>query len=510
MKMKISFLHAVVAILATALLFACRHDEIEPVPVPEDTGRGHFDFRVLVDGKEYAPIDTSGKELSVFVPLGTDLTQLVTRFNDEEFIVTVNDVPQESGVSVQDFHGFRKGVAYHLVGKSGTVKDYTVRVLDTQLPVVSITTETPGAIANREDWRNAVIRIRNTDGSVQNLGGTHIRGRGNWTWEKYPKKPYALRLYNKQEVLGMPAHKRWVLLALYRGFIGNPLMFEATRRAPALGWAPRGQYVELVLNGKFQGLYYLCEHIKIDENRVDIAKLDSTDVNYPEVSGGYLLEYDELYDEDYKFKSSGFRLPVQLKSPNDNVPDAQFNYIKGFINDMEAEILKIGTGQESRYRDYLDIDSFAEYWLVLETISNYEAWKPRSVKMYKGRDGVDSPPGTVCRLKAGPLWDQELFLVDKEFNSRDMYYFKYLFKDPAFVAAVKEHWAIYKSNILGNDEYIGLLEYLDEIVNLIRKSANRDISYWGNEYFTLNGEVGPVRGGFRSKINWMDSQIEQF
>ena len=507
--MSLRFPSAWVVLVATALLLACTHDEIEQLPVPEDSGRGHFDFRVLVEGKEYAPIDTSGKELSVFVPLGTDLTALVTRFNEEEFSVTVNEVPQESGVSTQDFRNFRKGVAYRIESRSGAAKEYIVRVIDTQLPVVSVTTDTPGAIANREDWRRAVIRIRNTDGSIRNLGGTGIRGRGNWTWEKYPKKPYALKLDSRQEVLGMPAHRRWVLLAQYRGFIGNPLTFEATRRAPALGWAPRGCFVELVLNGKFQGLYYLCEHIKIDENRVDIAELDSTDVHYPEVSGGYLLEYDELYDEAYKFKSSGFRLPVQLKSPNDHVPDAQFNYIKGFVNDMEAEILKIGTGQESHYGDYLDIDSFAEYWLVLETIGNYEAWKPRSVKMYKGRDGVDSPPGTVCRLKAGPLWDQELFLVDKEFNSKDMYYFKYLFKDPAFVAAVKEHWVTYKSNILGNGTYDSLLDYLDGIVSQIRKSANRDISYWGNGYFTLNGEVGPVRGGFLSKIRWMDEQIEQ-
>lgn len=43
-------------------------------------------------------------------------------------------------------------------------------------------------------------------------------------------------------------------------------------------------------------------------------------------------------------------------------------------------------------------------------------------------NGVDSPEGTVCKLKAGPLWDQELFEVNQEFNSRDMYSYKYLFK----------------------------------------------------------------------------------
>ena len=311
------------------------------------------------------------------------------------------------------------------------------------------------------------------------------------------------------ELLGMPAHRRWVLLALYRGFIGNAMAFEATRRAPTMPWAPRGEYVELVLNGKFQGLYYLCEQIKIDENRVPITKMEKEDVTYPAVSGGYLLEYDELYDEEYKFRSKGFNLPVQLKSPSDSVPDAQFNYIRDYINEMEAEIKKVGK-EQSHYADYLDRDNFAEYWMVLETIGNYEAYKPRSVKLYKGRDGVDSPEGTVCKLKAGPLWDQELFEVNHNFNSKDMYYYKYLFRDPEFVAAVKERWEIYKSNILGNDRYAPFLDYLNEIADRIRVSANRDILFWANQYFTLSGEVAVVKGGFRSKINWMDSQIQGF
>ncbi|MBR4735052.1 MAG: CotH kinase family protein, partial [Bacteroidales bacterium] len=217
---------------------------------------------------------------------------------------------------------------------------------------------------------------------------------------------------------------------------------------------------------------------------------------------------DELYDEPHKFKSAGFNLPVQIKSPNDTLPDEQFNYIKTFINEMEAEIKKIGSSNESRYTDYLDINTFADWWLVLETISNYEAYKPRSVKFYKGRDGVDSAPGTVCKLKAGPLWDQELFLVDKKFNSKDMYYFKYLFRDPVFVETVKKRWEVYKGNILGNGKYPDFVEYMEDIVSLIKESANRDIALWENPYFTLSSEVQTVRRGFHSKIEWMDSQIK--
>lgn len=480
----------------------------EGIPYQEEEP-GVFHFRAVVDGKEYQPAYASETGCIVFVPGGTDLSKLVASFSGQFASVQVNGQEQESGVSVNDFRNYKKGLVYKVEGTDGNTLNYNVKVLDSRLPVVVVTTDTPGKINSKTTWREAGIRIQDADGSLSLAGKTEIRGRGNWTWDKYPKKPYALRLEKKLPVLGMPAHKRWVLLALFRGFIGNDLAFEATRRSPALGWAPRGRYVELVLNGQFQGMYYLCEQIKIDKDRVNIQKLSQEDVTYPAVSGGYLLEYDELFDEAYKFKSSGFRLPVQLKAPDEDVPDAQFQYIRDFINQMEAEILKIGTGEESHWRDYLDEDSFADYWMVLETVNNYEAYKPRSVKLFKGRDGVDSPPGTVCKLRAGPLWDQELFLVDHKFNSKDMYYYKYLFKDPQFVQTVKRRWATYKDNILGNDTWPGYVDYLNGVVDLIRDSAHRDTELWSNSYFTLDGEVSTVRKGFKSKINWMDGQIQK-
>ena len=491
-------------IAGVALMSACQVTELPEVK--EVNGADFLKFSVVVDGKEYGAIDLKGTEISIFVPDGTNLSQLVAKYKDNAFAVTINGAEQENGVTVNDFSDYKKGVKYHLESEDGSQKkNYTVRVLDTRLPVVAIRTADGAAIQDKINWKDATIKIRDVDGKVTDLGATGIRGRGNYTWQYYPKKPYALKLAKKQKVLGMPEHKRWALLAGYRGFVGNPMAFEATRRASSLGWAPRGQFVELVLNGKFQGMYYLCEQIKIDPNRVAIKSLKKEDVKSPEVTGGYLLELDELYDEQYKFRSQYFNLPVQLKSPDSDIPDAQFNYIKNFINSMEAEIMKIGTGQESHYADYLDIDNFADYWLALEVMNNYEAYKPRSVKMYKGRDGVDSPKGTVCKLKAGPLWDQEWFLVNLEFNSKDMYYYHYLFQDPVFVAKVKERWAIYKSKLMEGDQTF--LNYMQEIINQISKSASRDLKYWENDYFTFSGETAKVKSGFKGKIRWMDIQI---
>ena len=89
-----------------------------------------------------------------------------------------------------------------------------------------------------------------------------------------------------------------------------------------------------------------------------------------------------------------------------------------------------------------------------------------------------------------------------------MYYYKYLFKDPVFVQTVKERWPAFKSNILGNDNYPSILEYMNGFVKDITVSAARDIDYWDDPNFTLEDEVNRVRKGFVSKINWMDQQIK--
>lgn len=344
---------------------------------------------------------------------------------------------------------------------------------------------------------------------IESSGKTGIKGRGNYTWLYYPKKPYALKFENKASVLGMPAHKRWTLLALWTGVIGTPIMFEASRRAPAIEWTPRGRYVEVVLNGKYQGLYYLCEQTKIDKNRVNIQSLKATDTEYPNVSGGYLLEYDNQFDEKYQFYSQGFNLPVMLKSPDDNVPLEQYEYIRNYINELEVELLKIGTDTESHYADYIDIDNFVDYWITLEVLWNYEARKPRSLKMYKGRDGVDSPPNTVCKLKAGPLWDLEVLYCDQSFNTKDAHYYGALFKDSLFIERVKQRWPKFRDDLLGLTNNKSIVEYLNDVVDEIEFSSKRNLDYWGDTYFSFDTDVETVRNGFDAKIKWMDAEINK-
>ena len=81
------------------------------------------------------------------------------------------------------------------------------------MPIVRVTTEVPQGSINKTTWVKGTIEI-DGGGDMPDLEKmvTEVKGRGNTTWS-WEKKPYALKLDSKQEVLGMPKHKRWCLIA---------------------------------------------------------------------------------------------------------------------------------------------------------------------------------------------------------------------------------------------------------------------------------------------------------
>lgn len=93
-------------------------------------------------------------------------------------------------------------------------------------------------------------------------------------------------------ILGMPLENDWVLLANYndKSFARNILPFHFF---DSMGnYAPRTQLVDVVLNGEYQGIYLFGEKIKRDNNRVDVNKLEPTEISGIDVTGGYILKVD--------------------------------------------------------------------------------------------------------------------------------------------------------------------------------------------------------------------------
>ena len=405
---------------------------------------------------------------------------------------------------------------------------------NTGLPVVVINVNSPGAVsyldfsipAKDASWSEADDIAVYKNGVVDlETAGCSIRLRGN-TSSAYDKRPMAIKLNKKKAILGMPAHKRWVLLSPWTdmSLIRNYLAFNIAKTiqkhfengptdgstyGKGLVWNPSGENVELVINGIHVGNYLLCEQIKIDKNRLPLTKSIFEDAvekdgntNPSTEDCSYLLEFDNNYDENWKFKTNLRSLPCLFKDDlsvtvNGKTYSGQtiFEDLKSYINSIESNLTY---GNYTTAYESLDVNSVIDYWFVYEIAMNDEIQHPKSVYMYK--DGA----GKLC---AGPVWDfdsQNFTNVDTEknayyyhtwsslliersikYNENPKRYYMWwplLMKDQNYINRVKARWA---------DVYPDLVDLANRIVEE-RREANRLSDYYNRKIWKVGNYLDPT------------------
>lgn len=524
-----------------------------------------LDKKLTFDGSATRPVDNVAEVLTVgrdsvigCIPYLHDFKLKPTFAVSDGTTVKIDGMEQTSGVSEVDFS---KPVLYTLSNGEET-RTFTIVVTNSGLPVVVLTQSGGGS----ESWEEAGINVRSKDAdwvetdkmAVYNADGSvdmeeafcGIRLRGNST-QKFPKKPFAIKLVDKAPVLGMPKHKRWVLLANWmdRTMLRNAVALEVAHRTDSayindgIGWSPRGTSVEVVMDGRHVGNYYFCEQIKIDGDRVDITDCYEDVENPTPETCGYLLEFDDAMDEVNNFRTSR-GIPCMFK---DEVPANSefFNYVKnkveGIENSLNAE------NYEEAYKN-LDINSVIDYFFIQELTFNDEYKHPKSVYMY-----IDGPG----KLTAGPVWDfdwQTFVLYDKvqamnskyggTYNCRntnewlygksklaekpwwpgsdydyvnDQPYMWYplLFKDTNFRAKVQERWGVIYPQLLS------VVAKIDEFAALNKVSEQFNYAMWplvglknsvgsafnGDEDMSFDEAIATMKQAYTERLEWMNSSI---
>ena len=402
-------------------------------------------------------------------------------------------------------------------GRKHQIRSRSFRVVSTSfrgpatgLPVVFIDTPDSRPVTSKEVWtEGASVRIFLADGSLDYEGASQVKGRGNSTWTQFPKKPYTLKLDVKAPILGMPKHKRWCLLANWmdRTLIRNAVAFEISRRT-GLAWTPSGYFVELVLNGEHLGNYYLCEQVKVDKNRVNIAKLTEETVE-----GGYLMEVDAWFDEPFKFRSPVYDVPWQFKDP-DEVTQQQYDYMYNYVKEFEESLASDARFAAREYRNYIDSDSWVDWWLVNELAQNGDVNQPKSIYLSKDVGG---------KLKAGPVWDFDWgTFIPVEFNPSvseynyscrgpRFYLNRICREDSQFRSLAKQHWMQYREALSTIPDYIDALSSTlvkSDAINSrmwpIDRTTNQDVNLRFPE------AVARLKRAYIEKFNWMDITINTY
>ncbi|MEO6150488.1 MAG: CotH kinase family protein [Mucilaginibacter sp.] len=455
----------------------------------------------------------SGSEVKALIPSFLNSKKLVVTFTTlgTGATVKVDDTVQVSGVTRTDF---TRPVTYTVTFPGGSVQKFKFTVKNfTGIPIFYLTTSAP--VVSKDDYVTGSLVI-NTNTLFQqdkNNISLQIKGRGNSTWGM-PKKPYRLKFDSKAVVLGMAAAKNWVLLANYsdKSLLRTSVAFNLGNRIGA-NFTPKGQYVDLVLNGEYLGNYFVTSQVEVHENRVNIPELKAGDVTEDKISGGYLLELDQRLDEEFWFRTTR-NIPFTIKSPED-IPAAQFEYIKAYIQATENSLNAANFADPVEgYAKYINVDSFINWYIVQELLKNQDAKDFSSIYYYKDRGG---------KLCMGPLWDFDLAAGNVNYSDavnatgwwiKDGPWFKRLFLDPAFKAKVKKRW-----NQLKYKDIATLGTYIDSTTNYINLSQKENFKKWPilDKYVwpnpvvlgTYEKEVDRVKTWITQRAYWLDGEFNK-
>ena len=396
------------------------------------------------------------------------------------------------------------------VESSNEIKKYTVYIHTfTGLPVVWIETDGRQAITSKEDYVKAHFKlvedvVTRSPGDVID-SDISIKGRGNHTWLVEAKKPYKIKFPKKTSLIDEPADKTWLLLANHydKTMLRNKLVFFMGQMSN-LEYTPRSHFVELMLNGRYDGTYQLTENLKIAENR----------------SHGILLEVDRYAtkeDDARYFTTEHLDFPVNIKDPDVEYGDDTFNTVKEFFLKAEKVLFSDNFKDKTEgWQKYIDIDTVVDWYIITELAKDAEC-------IYMLCHMTWEPEG---KLKMGPLWDYDMSFgnyyssyyegcqLPTGFYLKNSNWFARLFEDENFVKSLKDRYSYFyeqKENILQEINHDA--EYLKYSVQENNNRWDvfyhpdpdypRDYDIWG----CYENEVQNLKCWLSMRMDWMKDAI---
>ena len=271
---------------------------------------------------------------------------------------------------------------------------------------------------------------------IKDESGMRIKRRGNSTAVSLLQHPYKIKLTKKYDLLRRNnndyKHKKWLLLSMRTW---NPKLTNQesnilniagilTSKILKKEWTPDYEFVNLVLNGDYQGMYYLMESVDKGNTRINIS------------DAGFLIESDPFWwNEDAYFKTDHqyYEVGYTYKYPdNDDVNDSIQNMIKNYMNEVEDCMYSQGN-----IADYIDMESFAK-WILIHDILGTDDSAGCNKFLYKHDMNDDS------KLHMGPVWDYDSMFRSDGLStlhySQQWFYYPILFQREDFIELYRNLW----------------------------------------------------------------------
>jgi hypothetical protein len=393
-----------------------------------------------------------------------------------------------------------------------------------------------GIVYNGSDLRNNTADpFNHYNGKI----GIEVRGQSS---QMFPMKSYSIELRdasgNSQDkaLFGLPKESDWVLYAPYtdktlmRNFLAYTLSNELGH------WASHCRFVEVIINNDYKGIYVFMEKIKRGSGRVNIAKINATDISGDAVSGGYIFSLDKEPDGWF----SSYTVPNASTSSKrqfsyvypklENIVQQQKDYIKNYVDSFEAALASANFQDPvNGVRKFADMSSFVDYFIVNEVSHNVDGYRLSSF-FYKDKNSKNS------KIFAGPVWDYDLAFRNANYcdgsNTNSWAYnfnlvcpgdgaglipfwWYQLENDTAFQGNLRCRWKQLRQTSL-NISHLNFL--IDSIASLTAEARQRHFQRWPvlGQYVwpnpqpiptTYDGELSTLKQWLLNRVVWIDNNI---
>ena len=343
------------------------------------------------------------------------------------------------------------------------------------------------------------------------------------------------------------SHKDWVMYASYPDatFMRNILSYHQYAKMTGL-WGVKCRYVEMYLDGEYQGIYVFMDKMTQDETRINvnedtgyIVRFDKTDMvdRFDGYSGAnedykrctfitsntgkktistYNMQVDQAFEIEYPEREDIATFDDDGNVTDDSAWEAKVNEVKSMFVAMENAIL---ANDYDKLAQIIDYESWADWFIFNEFSRNADAYRISCVFQINSASE---------KIVANPIWDYELGLGNQDTKTsglmvEDQTYYDDDFPTPfwwtgkgksgcngilgdcKFKAIVKERWAKHTAANGALNSTV-LNAKIDSLANVLSQGAgSREKSKW-NTYSssstsTLKSWITNRTSGLNSIIN---------
>ena len=339
-----------------------------------------------------------------------------------------------------------------------------------------------------------------------------VKIRGNSSGN-YDKKQYLIKLLNEkgkpnnEDILGMGDDSEWVMNVSFvdKSLLRNYLAYVTA--GEVMPYTPDVRYCELIWKRgdeyQYLGVYLMMESVKVGDNRVDLPSYSENGSTVPALLRRDRYSEESIMLEDYASVNGLEDQDIRIEYPEaDVITQKGIDSITNRINHFEEALYSDSWDEFVKYRDYIDMQSFADYFIINEFFINYDAGA-HSTNIYMDYSG---------KISMGPVWDFDQG-IDNSVDYPAYYqstavdtapWFDQIFKDPLFTDAVIKRYAELRETILSDD---AIRDFVEKTVDYLGPAIERDWARW--HYFYVDSDPLAIDpDGTNRNTKTYDAEVE--